>query len=113
MSSRNARLSAGERSRALALPAALRAAEELVAMGELGAGALVECAAAQLRALGVEPEYVALVDPDTLDPLEALSGRGLLALAARVGDVRLIDNALLEPREASTPRQPQPGRALA
>jgi len=45
----------------------------------------------------VEPEYVAIVDPDTFAALDALDGTGLLVLAARVGEVRLIDNVLLAP----------------
>jgi len=113
MSSRNALLSAAERPRALAIPAALNAARELVAAGERAANVLVETGAAQLHARGVEPEYVALVDPDTLEPLDALAGAGLLMLAARIGDVRLIDNAVLEANVPSDPSQPLPGKALA
>jgi pantoate--beta-alanine ligase len=113
MSSRNALLSVGERRRALAMPAALNAARAHAAAGERTAGALVEAAAAQMHALGVEPEYVALVDPDTLEPLETLQDAGLLVLAARVGDVRLIDNMVLAPHIASNSRQPLPGKALA
>jgi pantoate--beta-alanine ligase len=113
MSSRNALLSVGERRRALAMPAALNAARAHAAAGERAAGALVEAAAEQMHALGVEPEYIALVDPDTLEPLETLLDAGLLVLAARVGDVRLIDNVMLEPHIASNSRQPLPGKALA
>ena len=50
---------------------------------------------------GVEPEYVALVDPDTFRMRETLARAGLLVIAARIGAVRLIDNALLMP--AGTP----------
>ena len=45
---------------------------------------------------GVEPEYLAVVDPDTFDALEAVNGRVLVAVAARVGATRLIDNTLIE-----------------
>jgi pantoate--beta-alanine ligase len=45
--------------------------------------------------LGVEPEYLALVDPETLAPLEAVDGEALVAVAARVGAVRLIDNTTI------------------
>ena len=113
MSSRNVQLSRSERRRALALPAALSAAGERVTAGERAGAALVEVATAQMRALGVEPEYVALVHPNTLEPVETLAGPALLLLAARVGDVRLIDNVLLEAHIASTSHQPQPGKALA
>ena len=113
LSSRNVLLSEAARARARALPAALQAAGECVAEGERSASAVVHAATARLRARGVEPEYVALVDPDTFEPLEDLGGAGLLLLAARVGEVRLIDNAVLEAERASDPRQPLPGKALA
>ena len=113
MSSRNALLSPAERRRALALPAALEAARARAAAGERAAEVLVQTSVAHMRELGVEPEYVALVDPDTLEPIEELAGAALLALAARIGDVRLIDNVLLAPDGASKPRRPLPGKALA
>jgi pantoate--beta-alanine ligase len=65
-----------------------------------------------MRALGVEAEYVALVEPDTLEPLDTLSGVALLAIAARIGEVRLIDNAILEPARASAPSQQPQGEAI-
>ena len=46
----------------------------------------------------VEPEYLALVDPDTFQPVDTVDGRVLVAVAARVGSTRLIDNALIQPR---------------
>jgi pantoate--beta-alanine ligase len=113
MSSRNRLLSADERSRALALPAALQAAHERAASGERSTVALLGAARERMRALGVEPEYLALVDPDTLEPLEALAGEGLLAIAARFGEVRLIDNALLTPTTMSLRSQPFPRKAIA
>ncbi|MGO9489021.1 MAG: pantoate--beta-alanine ligase [Solirubrobacteraceae bacterium] len=97
MSSRNALLSPQERRRALALPAALQAAERLAADGECTAGALLEAARRRIAAGGVEAEYVALVDPASLEPIDALAGEALLAIAARVGSVRLIDNVVLQP----------------
>ncbi|MGH2854561.1 MAG: pantoate--beta-alanine ligase, partial [Solirubrobacteraceae bacterium] len=59
--------------------------------------ALLNTAHAALAASAVRPDYVALVDPDTLEPLAELDRPALLALAAHVGGVRLIDNAILEP----------------
>jgi pantoate--beta-alanine ligase len=44
----------------------------------------------------VEPEYVALVDPDSFQPIDTVNGRVLVAVAARLGEIRLIDNALIE-----------------
>jgi pantoate--beta-alanine ligase len=97
MSSRNALLSAEQRTRALALPAALDAAARCAAAGERSVPALVHVARQKMLDAGVEPDYVALVDPDTFEPCQALVRPCLLALAARVGDVRLIDNAMLAP----------------
>ena len=97
LSSRNALLAPAERDRAPALHAALQAASALAATGERSAAALIETAGEVLRRFDVEPEYVALVEPDTLEPVGTLAGETLLALAARVGEVRLIDNVILTP----------------
>jgi pantoate--beta-alanine ligase len=97
MSSRNALLDPDEHERALALPAALRAASEMVGTGEHATEALLQAAASAMVPFGVEPEYLALVDPDTFDSLDSLDRSALLVLAARVGAIRLIDNVLLHP----------------
>jgi pantoate--beta-alanine ligase len=110
MSSRNALLTAGERARALALPAALEAAGELAFGGERSAQALLGAAREAMRPFGVEPEYVALVEPATLEPIDTLAGEALLALAARIGEVRLIDNAILQPAGGRAIGQPLPGK---
>ena len=44
---------------------------------------------------GVEPDYVALVDPDTFEPVKQAEPGQVLATAARVGRARLIDNVIL------------------
>jgi pantoate--beta-alanine ligase len=111
MSSRNALLAPDERARTLAVPAALDAARVLAAAGERSAQALLDAAREAMRSFGVEPEYVALVAPDTLEPVLALTGEALLALAARVGEVRLIDNAVLSPALIH-PSQPLEGEAI-
>jgi pantoate--beta-alanine ligase len=108
LSSRNALLDAASRRRALALHAALHAAGELAAMGESASTALLDAAQAALADAGVRADYVALVDPDTLEPLTRLDRPALLAIAAHVGGVRLIDNVTLEP--ISEPTRP-PGKA--
>jgi pantoate--beta-alanine ligase len=113
MSSRNALLDGDERARALALPAALRSAGELAASGECSAGALLAAAREAMRPFAVEPEYLALVDPQTLEPLQRLSGDGLLAIAARIGSVRLIDNITLRPIGGRGSSQRLPGGATA
>ncbi len=103
LSSRNARLSGADRARALALSRGLRAAADHVADGTRDAVTLVARARAELQSAGIEPEYLALVDADDFSPVEVLTGATLLAVAARVGDVRLIDNILLSPISTLTP----------
>jgi pantoate--beta-alanine ligase len=111
-SSRNARLSAPKRARAVALFEALGAAERLAVEGERSGEALLTSARAAMERFGVEPEYLELLDPDTFEPLRSLERPGLLTLAARVGDTRLIDNVLLRPaRVASARPSPQHARA--
>jgi pantoate--beta-alanine ligase len=114
MSSRNALLDPDQRSRARSLSQALETASDLAGRGERSPAVLVEAATQTLRSFGVAPEYVALVDPETLEPLEQLAGEALLAIAARIGDVRLIDNTILEGAPASTSsQQPLQGEAIA
>jgi pantoate--beta-alanine ligase len=97
LSSRNVRLSPPDRERALALSAALRAAEHELAAGTRDADALTAAARAAMDPFDVEPEYLALVDPEDLRPVGAVDQDALLAVAARVGPVRLIDNTILTP----------------
>ncbi|QEC49585.1 pantoate--beta-alanine ligase [Baekduia soli] len=103
LSSRNVRLHGDDRRRALALHRGLQAATAALAGGERDAARLTAAARSAMDELGVQPEYLALVDPGTLDPLDAVDGReALLAVAARVGDVRLIDNTILIPDPVHT-----------
>jgi pantoate--beta-alanine ligase len=96
LSSRNAYLSSEERERALALSRALAAAKEAAAQGERSTGALVGIVKTELRNSGIEPEYVEARDPEDLSPVADLNGRPVLvAVAARVGRARLIDNVLI------------------
>ena len=60
--------------------------------------------------LGVEPEYVELVSPDTLEPVSELDKPALLAIAARVGSIRLIDNVTLDPAAQINRRAGDPNR---
>jgi pantoate--beta-alanine ligase len=98
LSSRNRYLSPAERTRALILSRALRAAEALARAGESSAESL---RAAMLAIFLEDPDitldYAAVVDPDTLLPLADTSRGALLAVAAFVGATRLIDNLLLPP----------------
>jgi pantoate--beta-alanine ligase len=95
LSSRNAYLSDEERERALALSRGLHQAEAVVAAGERDAAAVLRAARAQLDAAGVEPEYLELRSTEDLSPVERVNGSTLLAVAARVGRARLIDNTIL------------------
>jgi len=97
LSSRNALLSAAERERARSLSAALGAAERLAGEGERSAEALLASGREVLFGAGVELDYLALVDTDTLETVDLLERPALLAVAARIGQVRLIDNTILTP----------------
>jgi pantoate--beta-alanine ligase len=112
MSSRNALLDPAQRERALALSKALRAAAELVASGERSAEALVDAATMVLEHHDVEIDYVALVDPSSLEPVQMLTDETLLAIAVRVGEVRLIDNCLLQATQAPTSHPNPRGKAI-
>jgi pantoate--beta-alanine ligase len=103
LSSRNGRLSPGERERAIALVEGLRAAEAAAAAGERDAERLRERAVDAMAARSVAPDYVALVDPDSFEMVQTARGRVLMAVAARVGATRLIDNLLIDiPAQAAT-----------
>ncbi|GAB6938257.1 pantoate--beta-alanine ligase [Isoptericola variabilis] len=95
LSSRNAYLSDDERASALALSRALRAGADAAAEG---AEAVVGAASGILDgAAGVEVDYLALVDPTTVDPVPAdFRGPALLLVAARTGATRLIDNQAVD-----------------
>jgi len=92
LSSRNAYLSDEERGRAQALPRALAEAAEGIAAGKDIGWALAE-AKRTLGEAGFDPiDYVALVDPETLEPLSSSGGAMRLIAAATLGRTRLIDN---------------------
>jgi pantoate--beta-alanine ligase len=95
MSSRNAYLTEEERERALGLSRALEAANREVAAGRRDARSVLSAASGELEASGIEPEYLELRSADDLSPADRVNGRTLLAVAARVGRARLIDNAIL------------------
>jgi pantoate--beta-alanine ligase len=95
LSSRNVHLDGTDRERALALHDALRAAEAALQAGERDAGALRETALQAMHDHGVEPDYLELVSTDDLSPVARVDGQALLAVAARVGPTRLIDNTIL------------------
>lgn len=96
MSSRNRNLSASERVAATVIWRGLRTGAELVERGERDAGRIRRVVA---NTLTTEPqvrlEYAEVVDALGLTPVETLADEVLVAVAARVGDVRLIDNVTI------------------
>lgn len=103
LSSRNVRLSGGDRGRALALRRGLDAAEAAVRGGMRDVETIEKVAVAAMADLAVEPEYFAVVDPATLAPLRVVDGTALVVVAARVGPVRLIDNTFVRSENGSGP----------
>ena len=100
LSSRNAYLEPEERERAAAISRALRAAERAARDGETATSALVDAARNELRSAGIEPDYVEARSAEDLSPIAELNGRPVLvAVAARVGRARLIDNVVIDPTE--------------
>ena len=109
MSSRNAYLEPADRERATALHRALGAVEESARAESLAAG--LEAGMSELRLAGIDPEYLEARDAETLEPVEEIGGRQVLvAVAARVGGARLIDNILIGP--ARRLRNVKPGRTM-
>jgi len=97
LSSRNAYLSPAERAEALALSRGLGAAAAAWRAGERSAPALEALVRASLdTAPGVRAEYIAVVEPRRFRPVTVAAGGAIIALAARVGTTRLIDNVILE-----------------
>jgi pantoate--beta-alanine ligase len=97
MSSRNVRLDPDERLRATALHRGLVAAQSAVALGERDPAVLTHTVEGELADAGIDAEYVAVVDPDSFVPVDTIVGPTLIALAARVGSTRLIDNIEVAP----------------
>jgi pantoate--beta-alanine ligase len=99
LSSRNVYLDPAERERATALNRALAAAEAAQTGGVDGA---LDAARAVLAGAGVEPEYLEARYADDLETAQSFNGRPvLLAVAARVGRARLIDNVIINPGDSA------------
>ena len=96
MSSRNVFLSPGERAQALGLPRSLAAVDAAFRAGSVSGTALLELLAAELaRYPGLKPQYAEILDPDTLQKVEAAAPGSVVAVAAHCGSTRLIDNLIL------------------
>ncbi len=102
MSSRNRFLSAEERRQARVIGRALHVASEMAANGKYAAADLLTGIESVMdEEPGVRIDYLAVVDPETLQDIADVAGGGLIAIAAQVGSTRLIDN-LLWPKPGST-----------
>ncbi len=96
MSSRNAYLDPQQRKQALVLYRSLMRVQTLADRGECSAAALIAAAKGIFaEEPGARLDYFEIVDPDTLDPMADVSAGALVAVAAFVGNTRLIDNLLL------------------
>lgn len=102
LSSRNTYLDPDQRRSALTLSRTLRAVEQAWRSGEADPAAVTQRGLDVLRAPGVEPEYLALVDED-LQPVARVTARTAAVVAARVGATRLIDNVVLGEGIAADP----------
>lgn len=98
LSSRNAYLSPDERKMALVLHASLQRAQKVFDDGERAAPKIAaEAKKAFVWQPAVRLDYFEIVDPESLEPVETITQKSLVAVAAFVGNTRLIDNLLLEP----------------
>lgn len=93
MSSRNVRLDAQRRAQSLALSQSLQLAADLVNQGEADAVRIIEQMRAKIAGAGISQiDYIALADPETLEPVSQVTGPTRVLVAAHVGTTRLIDN---------------------
>lgn len=98
MSSRNVYLSLDERKQAVVLSRALRAAEEAFRRGATDANTIATTVRQELSSQPISVDYVEVLDPATLLPVDEIKAPTLLAIAARVGSTRLLDNVVLGER---------------
>jgi pantoate--beta-alanine ligase len=101
LSSRNAYLDPQQRKQALVLHRSLMRVQALVDAGERNVAKLAATAQQELaRESSVRVDYLEIVDADTLDPVEDISGGALVAVAVQVGSTRLIDNLRIEKKRS-------------
>ncbi len=100
LSSRNQYLSDAARSQASVLYRSLCRAQAVLRQGKTLREDLIEGVKAELSIVpAIKPQYIELVHPDTMAPIEQLDDVGLLAIAAHIDATRLIDNTLLRNRK--------------
>jgi pantoate--beta-alanine ligase len=96
MSSRNAYLDPEQRKEALVLQRSLLVVQQLIEQGESSASNLIVAGRQEFADKpSVRLDYFEIVNPDTLDPIQAIEDHALIAVAAYVGGTRLIDNLLI------------------
>ena len=98
MSSRNAYLSPEERTRALSISRALQQAKQMREGGEKSASPILDAMRRILAEAGIEADaidYVAIADPESLEPIGEFAGDAVALIAAHVGQTRLIDNMVI------------------
>jgi pantoate--beta-alanine ligase len=100
MSSRNARLSPAERERARSIPRGIERVRRAASSGVTDPAALSAEFTREAEAADARVEYAELRDAETLAAVSRLEGRSLFAVAVWIGEVRLIDNVVIEPRAA-------------
>ena len=97
MSSRNRNLTAEERQKALSLSISLEDAKEKISQGTTAANQLKQSIKDRITAeSGMQIDYISICDPISLQEIEEVKGRTLIALAVKIGSSRLIDNCIVE-----------------
>jgi len=97
MSSRNVYLSGEERKSALILSKSLFEAEELIKKGKTGKENILKYITDRIKSeKSAQIDYIEIINAETLDSIEFLKGRVLIALAVKFGNTRLIDNVIVE-----------------
>ena len=97
MSSRNKYLSEQQRQEAAAIYASLQKAEQMIKSGERNSAAIITAMQEILHQSGsIATEYIHIVDAATLTDLQVIKGQVLIAIAAKIGTTRLIDNILID-----------------
>jgi pantoate--beta-alanine ligase len=99
LSSRNRYLTTAQKNKANQIFAALQWGEKLLKSSPYYATSALNTVKKLLKQIpGSRLDYVELVDAESLEPVQALRTKCLLACAVRLGKARLIDNLLIEPR---------------
>lgn len=97
MSSRNAYLSQDQRKDALVLYESLKLAKAMIDKGQRKSIKIIESMVDKIKSVDYAIiDYIEIVDPYTLEPVEMIEGQILIALAVKIGKPRLIDNMKLE-----------------